>query len=200
MVALVTGGGRGIGRAIALRLAKERWAVAVTARSADQLAETVKLAEGRMIALPADVADPIAVKALAQSVEQQLGPVSLLVNNAGTAGPFGPFWECNPDDWWRCEEVNLRGPMLFCRELLPGMVARREGRIINVVSGAGCQAIADMSAYSHQQDRAHPFQRAIGDRAAATRGQRISHGARIGENRDVGTSAPPAAVDSKASR
>jgi NAD(P)-dependent dehydrogenase (short-subunit alcohol dehydrogenase family) len=147
MVALVTGGGRGIGRAIALRLAKEGWAVAVTARSADQLAETVKLAEGRMIALPADVADPVAVKALAQTVEQQLGPVSLLVNNAGTAGPFGPFWESNPDDWWRCEEVNLRGPMLFCRELLPGMVARRAGRIINVVSGAGCQAIADMSAY-----------------------------------------------------
>src|SRR5580698_4135029 len=70
MVALVTGGGRGIGRAIALRLAKEGWAVAVTARSADQLTETVKLAEGRMIALPADVSDPIAVKALAQSVEQ----------------------------------------------------------------------------------------------------------------------------------
>jgi NAD(P)-dependent dehydrogenase (short-subunit alcohol dehydrogenase family) len=147
MVALVTGGGRGIGRAIALRLAKEGWAVAVTARSAEQLAETVALASGRVITLPADVAHPASVQAMVRSVEHQLGPVTLLVNNAGTAGPFGPFWETDPDDWWRCEEVNLRGPMLCCREVLPGMVERRAGRIINIVSGAGCQALAGMSAY-----------------------------------------------------
>jgi 3-oxoacyl-[acyl-carrier protein] reductase len=147
MVALVTGGGRGIGRGIALGLAKQGWEVAVTARSADQLSETVKLAEGRVIAVPADVSDRASVKALVRAVEFMLGPVSLLVNNAATGGPFGPFWESNPEDWWRCQEVNLRGPMLCCRELLPGMIARQAGRIINVVSGAGCQAFADMSAY-----------------------------------------------------
>ena len=147
MVALVTGGGRGIGRGIALRLAKEGWTVVVTARSADQLSETVKLAEGRVIAVPADVADRPSVKALVRSVEYMAGPVDLLVNNAATGGPFGPFWETNPEEWWRCQEVNVRGPMLCCRELVPGMIARQAGRIINVVSGAGVQAYPDMSAY-----------------------------------------------------
>ena len=147
MIALVTGGGRGIGRGIAHGLAKEGWEVAVTARSADQLSETVKLAENRVIAVPADVSDRASVKALVRSVEFMLGPVSLLVNNAATAGPLGPFWESNPEDWWRCQEVNLRGPMLCCRELVGGMIARQAGRIINVVSGAGCRAYPDMSAY-----------------------------------------------------
>jgi 3-oxoacyl-[acyl-carrier protein] reductase len=147
MVALVTGGGRGIGRGIALGLAKQGWEVAVTARSADQLSETVKLAEGKVIAVPGDVSDRTSVKALVRSVEFMLGPVSLLVNNAGIAGPLRPFWESSPEEWWRCQEVNLRGPMLCCRELLPGMIARQAGRIINVVSGAGCRAYPDMSAY-----------------------------------------------------
>ncbi len=147
MVALVTGGGRGIGRGIALGLAKQGWEVAIAARSADQLSETVKLAEGKVIAVPADVSDRVSVKSLARSVEYMLGPVELLVNNAATTGPLGPFWEANLDEWWRCQEVNLRGPMLCCREFLPGMIARQAGRIINIVSGAGCQAFPDMSAY-----------------------------------------------------
>jgi NAD(P)-dependent dehydrogenase (short-subunit alcohol dehydrogenase family) len=147
MVALVTGGGRGIGQGVALRLAKEGWAVGVTARSAGQLQATVAQSEGRMIAVVADVADPDSVEAMVREVEGKLGPVTLLVNNAGTAGPLGPFWENDPEDWWRCQQVNLRGPMLCCRESLPGMIARNAGRIINVVSGAGCQPFADMSAY-----------------------------------------------------
>ncbi|HLK19796.1 MAG TPA: SDR family oxidoreductase [Bryobacteraceae bacterium] len=147
MVALVTGGGRGIGRAIALGLAKQGWEVAVTARSADELTETVKLAEGKVIAIPGDVSDRNSVKAVARSAGYMLGPVDLLVNNAGTGGPFGPFWESNVDEWWRCQEVNLRGPMLLCRELIPGMIARQSGRIINLVSGAGVRAYPDMSAY-----------------------------------------------------
>jgi NAD(P)-dependent dehydrogenase (short-subunit alcohol dehydrogenase family) len=147
MVALVTGGGRGIGQGIALHLAKEGWAVAVAARSADQLEQTVQLGDGRMIAVTADVADPSSVKAMAREVKERLGDVTLLVNNAGTGGPFGPFWENDPEDWWRCQQVNLRGPMLCCREILPGMIAGKGGRIINVVSGAGCQPFPDMSAY-----------------------------------------------------
>lgn len=119
----------------------------VTARSADQLSETVRLAEGRVIAVPADVSDRASVKALVRSAEYMAGPVDLLVNNAATGGPFGPFWESNPEAWWRCQEVNLRGPMLCCRELAPGMIARQAGRIINVVSGAGVQAFPDMSSY-----------------------------------------------------
>jgi NAD(P)-dependent dehydrogenase (short-subunit alcohol dehydrogenase family) len=147
MVALVTGGGRGIGQGISVRLAKEGWAVAVTARSADQLQQTAQLAQGRMIAVAADVSDPNSVKAMAREVKEKLGSVTLLVNNAGASGPLGPFWENDSDDWWRCQQVNLRGPMLCCREILPDMIAGRAGRIINVVSGAGCQPFPDMSAY-----------------------------------------------------
>jgi NAD(P)-dependent dehydrogenase (short-subunit alcohol dehydrogenase family) len=147
MVALVTGGGRGIGQGIALRLAREGWAVAVTARSADQLEETVRRSEGRMIAVAADIGDPESVQRMTREVEEKLGRVTLLVNNAGTGGPFGPLWETDPVEWWRCQEVNVRGPMLCCRAVLPGMIANRNGRIVNVASGAGCQALPDMSAY-----------------------------------------------------
>jgi NAD(P)-dependent dehydrogenase (short-subunit alcohol dehydrogenase family) len=147
MVALVTGGGRGIGRGIALGLAKAGWAVAVTARSTGELAETAKLSERRMVAVAADMADPAAVTGMIRRVEQELGPIELLVNNAGMGGPLGPFSGSDPAEWWRNQEVNLRGPMLCCREILPGMIARKAGRIINVVSGAGCQAFPDLSAY-----------------------------------------------------
>jgi NAD(P)-dependent dehydrogenase (short-subunit alcohol dehydrogenase family) len=84
---------------------------------------------------------------MVRRVEETLGPVTLLVNNAGTGGPMGPFWQNDPDLWWECQAVNLRGPMLCCREVLPGMAARKQGRIVNVTSIAGCQAIPDMSAY-----------------------------------------------------
>jgi NAD(P)-dependent dehydrogenase (short-subunit alcohol dehydrogenase family) len=145
--ALVTGGGRGIGQGIALGLAKAGMRVAVTARSADQLAETVNLAGGNTIAVPADVADPAAVRSMVREVTERLGPVDLLVNNAGTGGPLGPLWENDPEAWWRCLEVNLRGPYLCCREVLPGMIARRRGCIVNVASGAGAAPIPGMSAY-----------------------------------------------------
>ena len=100
-VAVVTGGGRGLGRAIALRLAAAGAHVAIVARSADQLAETVaqiQLAGGHAQAFVADVTDQHAVQEMALAVERALGPVSLLVNNAGIAGPAGPLWENDPID------------------------------------------------------------------------------------------------------
>jgi NAD(P)-dependent dehydrogenase (short-subunit alcohol dehydrogenase family) len=147
VVALVTGGGRGIGRGIALALSQAGWTVAVTARSANELDETVQLAPNRMIAAAADIAEAQDVRGMIRRVESELGPIDLLVNNAGMAGPLGLFWETDPEEWWRNQEVNLRGPMLCCREILPGMIARKRGRIINMVSGAGCQAFPEMSAY-----------------------------------------------------
>src|SRR5262245_18173597 len=101
MVTLVTGGGRGIGQAVALRLAKEGWAVAVTARSTDQLQDTVRQSQGQMIAVPADVSEPESVKGMVRQVEEALGQITLLVNNAGAGGPLGPFWENDPDHWWQ---------------------------------------------------------------------------------------------------
>jgi NAD(P)-dependent dehydrogenase (short-subunit alcohol dehydrogenase family) len=149
-VALVTGGGRGIGRACAASLARAGAAVAVLARSADQVAEAVAeiaRAGGRALACRADVTDRAAVEAAVAGVERTLGPLDVLVNNAGVAGPIGPLAESDPDEWWRCVEVHLRGPLLCSRAVLPGMLARGRGRIINVASGAGTQAIPHLSAY-----------------------------------------------------
>lgn len=147
MNALVTGGGRGIGRAIAIGLANAGWRVAVTSRSQSELDETVQLAAGRTVAVIADVANPDQVRGMVQRVEAEIGPIDLLVNNAGMGGPLGPFWETDPEEWWRNQEVNLRGPMLCCREIVPGMIERKSGRIINVVSGAGGRPFPDMGAY-----------------------------------------------------
>ena len=136
-VAIVTGGGRGTGRAFAQALAEVGMAVAVTARSEDQLQETVSLIEregGRAISVPADISDRASVERVVDLTESQLGPVYLLVNNAGVTGPVMPDWESDPDDWWHTIEVNLRGPYLITRAVLPGMVSRKRGRIVNIVS------------------------------------------------------------------
>jgi NAD(P)-dependent dehydrogenase (short-subunit alcohol dehydrogenase family) len=149
-VAIVTGGGRGIGRAITLALAKAGAAVAVVARSKDQLAETVALVEqagGRAIAVPADVTDQQAVEQAAAKTQDHLGPIDLLVNNAGVGGPICPTWMADPDKWWRCIEVNLRGPFLCSRAVLPGMVARGRGRIVNTASSAALRPLPYLSAY-----------------------------------------------------
>jgi NAD(P)-dependent dehydrogenase (short-subunit alcohol dehydrogenase family) len=150
-VAVVTGAGRGIGRAMAQELAKAGAAVAVVARSEDQLTETVALIEGaggRAIALPEDVTDQQAVERAMAETEQQLGPVDLLVCNAGHGGQVGPLWEVEPDEWWRCVEVNLRGPFLCARAVVPGMIARQRGRIIVTSSMASVGPWPYMSAYA----------------------------------------------------
>jgi len=142
-VALVTGGGRGIGRAIAIALAEAGADVAAVARSRDEVDGTASIIEGRggrAIGLSADVADRTAVEAVVVDIEKRLGPVDVLVNNAGIGGPNLPLWECDPDAWWRALEVNLRGPMLLCRAVLPAMIRRRSGVIVNVGSYAGIRA------------------------------------------------------------
>lgn len=148
-VAIVTGSGRGIGRAIAQALAGMGAAVTVTARSGEQLADTVALiaaAGGRAIALVADVTDQRAVERVVAETEHQLGPVDLLVNNAGVAGPLGPLWEIAPEVWWRGVEIHLYGTVLYARAVLPGMVQRQRGRIINVAS-VGARPLAYGSSY-----------------------------------------------------
>lgn len=138
-VAIITGGGRGFGREIAHALANEGVKVAVVARSPDQLAETVALihkAGGHAIAISADVTAAAAVNSLVEQVERQLGPVDLLVNNAGRLAAIGPVWEVDPSEWLRDVEVNLHGTFLCCHAVLKRMVPRGRGRIINFTSAA----------------------------------------------------------------
>jgi len=149
-VALVTGGGRGIGRAIAACLAAAGAAVAVVARSDEQLAETVGLIErggGRALAVAADVTDRAAVERAVRATRQELGPIDLLVNDAAVVS-IAPIWEADPDEWWRCLEVNLFGTFLCTRAVLPEMIARRRGRIVNVASGAAYSDHPYLSAYA----------------------------------------------------
>lgn len=149
-VALVTGGGRGIGRAIAEALAAAGAIVAVLARSPDELHETVRLitaAGGRAVAFPADVTDSKAVQSAIEKIAKSLGPIDLLVNNAGTPKPFGPFWQTDVNEWWKGMEVNVLGSLLCARFVLPDMIARRRGRIVNIVSDAGTTAMTNFSSY-----------------------------------------------------
>jgi NAD(P)-dependent dehydrogenase (short-subunit alcohol dehydrogenase family) len=150
-VALVTGGGRGLGRAFALALAGAGARVAVTARTAGQLTETVEMVEragGRALAIPGDVAEPGAAARAVGTAESALGPLDILVNNAGVTGPVGHDWSVDPGDWWRTFEVNVRGPFLYARAVLPGMLARRRGRIVNISSGAAFSRPPRMAVYS----------------------------------------------------
>ncbi len=138
-VALVTGGGRGVGRAVAEGLLKDGWTVGITGREASTLTQV----EGAL-AFAGDTTDPVHVR----RVVHGLGVADLAILNAGAFATGGPLWETEPDAWWREVEVNLRGPMLFLQALLPGMLARGSGRIVVVGSGFGQEPIAGASAYS----------------------------------------------------
>ena len=148
-VALITGAGRGLGRAFAIALAENGFTVALTARTEaeiDATAQAIVRNGGSAIAVPGDVSDRQAVERAVATTEAELGPIDLLINNAGvlTGGLVGTT---DPDEWWRDIEINLRGPFLFVNAILPGMVARGRGRIINVASGAGLQAIETGASY-----------------------------------------------------
>jgi NAD(P)-dependent dehydrogenase (short-subunit alcohol dehydrogenase family) len=149
-VAVVTGGGRGLGREVARRLAAEGARVCVAARSSDQVQETVKSIEGaggQALGFATDITDRDAVQKMIEAVESQFGPTDLLVNNAAVIAPIGPAWEVDVEEWWRLFEINVYGAFLCVHAVLPGMVGRGSGRIVNVASGAGIESPPYGSAY-----------------------------------------------------
>jgi NAD(P)-dependent dehydrogenase (short-subunit alcohol dehydrogenase family) len=150
-VALVTGGGRGLGRVIAGALAGADVAVGLVARTADELAtavDEIRSSGGVAASVAADVRDDVAATAAVEKLDRELGPVDLLVNNAGVSGPVGPTWDVDPGAWWDAVEINLGGALTCIRLVLPHMLARRRGRIVNITSRAGVFRWPTVSAYA----------------------------------------------------
>jgi NAD(P)-dependent dehydrogenase (short-subunit alcohol dehydrogenase family) len=143
-VALVTGGGRGIGANIARELAAAGARVAVSARSREQVEEVAREIDG--LAVVADVSKREDVERMVQEVEAQLGPIDLLAANAGI-GDRGTTWTTDPKTWWRTFEVNVLGVHLCCHAVIPGMLERGSGRIVITGSGASYLPGASATAY-----------------------------------------------------
>src|ERR687892_748388 len=171
-VALVTGGGRGIGRTIALELAAAGRTVAVAARSADQIKETADEIGG--LAIECDVSDRDAVERMVAEVDGTHGRLDLLVSNAGISVSEDAAWELEPADWWRVFEVNVLGVYLCCRAVIPGMLARGGGRIVNVASGAAYLPGSSSTAYSASKAAVHRFSETLANQLAARADEIVS--------------------------
>jgi 3-oxoacyl-[acyl-carrier protein] reductase len=154
-VALVTGGGRGIGRRIALELADAGMRVAVSARTRAQVDTTAKEVGG--LAIEADMSRREDVERMVDEVEAELGPIDLLVSNAGVMLDEDVAWEADPAEWWRVFEINVLGVFLCCRAVIPSMLSRGRGRIVNVASGAAYLPGSTETAYSASKAAVHRF-------------------------------------------
>jgi 3-oxoacyl-[acyl-carrier protein] reductase len=169
--AFVTGAGQGAGRGIALLLARHNaGGVAVNdfvLERAEAVAAEIESLGVRAVAVQADVGDHESVTAAFQKARAALGPITILVNNAGNAGPgvtmgHSPlFWETAPAEWERFFRTNLQGVMNCCHVALPEMVAQKRGRIVTIVSDAGRVGDARLAAYGASKAGAAGFVRCI---------------------------------------
>ncbi|MDQ4009064.1 MAG: SDR family oxidoreductase, partial [Actinomycetota bacterium] len=148
-VALVTGGGRGLGRELARALSGAGLAVGLVGRNPDRLKKVEAELRGPSFSVAADVTKPTFVEQAVAVVEDKLGPIDLLVNNAGLRDPERVMpWEADPERWWQVMEVNLLGPVLVAHEVVPRMLRRGGGRVLELASGVGLRAEPGYSAYS----------------------------------------------------
>lgn len=150
-VAVVTGAGRGIGRASAIALARAGWKVALVARTAgdvERVAGEIRREQGHVVACPTDVSIPESVGEMVEAVHRGLGVPDCLVNGAAVVQPVGPVIDTDPRAWARALEINLLGAFLCARAVLPAMAERGRGGILNLVSGMGQRVFPRFSAYS----------------------------------------------------
>jgi 3-oxoacyl-[acyl-carrier protein] reductase len=149
-VAIVTGGSRGIGRAVCLAFAKEGARVVVVGRNEPRCAEVaaqISAAGGSAIGVRADVANEIDVMAMARTAQEHFGRIDILVNNAGVNLPYTNVWELSLDQWNWVVSTNLTGAFLCCKAVLPAMVSQQYGKIINVSSIGGRRGAAGRTPY-----------------------------------------------------
>ena len=150
-VAIVTGGGRGIGKAIALAFAAEGADVAVVSRTIREVEGTAKEVQAlgrRALPMKVDVSDRKEVESMVGSVMQQFSKVDILVNNAGVQPPIGPITENDPEQWLKAVTINLGGTFLCSRAVLPIMMKRRQGKIINLSGGGATSPRPYFTAYA----------------------------------------------------
>jgi 3-oxoacyl-[acyl-carrier protein] reductase len=166
-VALVTGGGRGVGEYVARELAACGMRVAVTGRTGEQV-EAVAADIGGL-GLIGDVAQRPDVERWVERTESELGPIDLLVANAGVALWERAAWEYEPEEWWQVLEVNVLGAYLTCRAAIPGMIARGAGRI--VITGSGASYLPGSSSTAYAASKA-----AVGRFGEVLAGQLEPHG------------------------
>ena len=149
-VAIVTGGGRGIGEAVALALAREGARVVVAARTGAELGRVVaRIGQlgGAARAVPSDVSQPAQVERLTRAALDAYGRIDVLVNASGVPGPIGPLWETDVAAWKRAIDLNLLGTFLCCHAVVPHMITQRRGKIINLSGGGAVSPLPRFSAY-----------------------------------------------------
>ena len=170
-IALVTGAGQGVGRQVALHLA-DAGADGVVVNDyhldrAEAVAGEIRAVGGRALAIRADISDLGSVEAMVERADQEFGRVDILVNNAGNAGPMHdandikPFWDSTPADWDTFVGTNFFGVLNCCKAVLPGMMQRKYGRVVTVISDAGRVGEGHLAVYSGAKAGAAGFMRAI---------------------------------------
>jgi short-subunit dehydrogenase len=149
-VVIVTGAGRGLGKAIALTLAKEKPKLALLARTKSELesvAESVKTLGAKALVLPTDLRNPEQIASAVKKVLESYGTIDVLINNAGFSPQLRPILETRLEDWNHVLELNARAPFLLCQACLPTMIAKRSGHILNVVTAAVDLAFPTIGSY-----------------------------------------------------
>lgn len=169
--AIVTGAGRGIGRATAIEQAREGARVALVSRTSaeiDEVAADITAAGGVARAYALDITDHAATARTFDAIAADLGPVDLLTNNAGVFAGIGPIWEVDPDVWWRDVETNIRGTFNCCRAVVSSMMSRGKGRIINLTGGGTANSFPHGSGYGTSKAGILRFTESFGDTLAGT--------------------------------
>jgi 3-oxoacyl-[acyl-carrier protein] reductase len=147
-VVLITGGSRGIGRALAESLVEKGHRIVITGRDEKQLFATAEALGEQVLAVRADASGREDTRRACDEAVRHFGTIDVLINNAGISGVDAALHESDPDLWWRVQEINLRGPMLYMRTVLPLMIEQGSGTVINMGSYAAIRPIPGASAYS----------------------------------------------------
>lgn len=163
-VVVVTGGGSGMGRAACKKFAEEGAKVVVVdidIKRAEKTKEEIETEGGEAIAIKCDVSNAMDVKKMVEQVLNKYGKIDILVNCVGILGQVAPVWETSEENWDKVMSVNLKGMFLVCKEVIPHMIQRKEGKIINISSVAGKDPNPNMAAYDASKAGVIAFTRAL---------------------------------------